>query len=470
MSERDLGREMQLADISRQLEEEKQRIGNINQKISEGVDFEEERKLEARKDSSFQKISELDNKKKALEQADEQRHLSESARQLADILQTADDSKVQQAYQGLAAYWHTAIPATMPPRSQLVTELDRLGNSKDADYSGLESFIAHLWQVANGQLLIELKRWSQTYYPARDWANLYQTIQAALLDSAKSFKPAILVKVAPAEEKTTQSAQNQPHYRLEAWLIEDIHTYKTQGRRRTGYRPLIKAETPDAEPFVLDKLTQKVQSLLGQWIKRTKQLLMDCEEDPEFYVFLPKELLDMAVDDWPLSAALSLGHAYSVVLCCLDRIDGPYPVKGWKQYWTRHTSAAERVAREVFVESDGSDVSAVMAAIAQMKASADAVGLHLTCAPGAETLSLIVEELLIAGVPLFFWGRCDEVNISNAEALDTILQKDSLGNLAETVQLERSKARLPQNTPECHIGHHLSFLRDSPLLIYPLST
>jgi hypothetical protein len=110
---------------------------------------------------------------------------------------------------------------------------------------------------------------------------------------------------------------------------------------------------------------------------------------------------------------------------------------------------------------------AVRTAIETIETSDGAVGLHLTNAPSAEMLALIAEELWVIGLPLLFWGRCDEPRINNAEALDTILQRKRLDELAETLKAARRQSR--SNTPECDIGHHLSLLRDNPSLIYPLS-
>lgn len=475
MSKRDPGKEMKLEDLRRRLAKERQRIASINQKIDEGVDFEEEEKLEARKDNGFQKVSSLNEEIESIEQELEQSQPIDRLSALATVLQDAEESVIQQAYQALRTHWHMDIPAATPLSDQqtqidLVAELERLGASQDGHYSGLESFVAHLWQIASEPLLSELGQWGKTYYPQRNWANLYQTIQTAASERTQSFQPAIFVKLSLAEERSTQSGQNQPHYRLEAWLIEDIDTYKTNGKRRKGFKPLIKAETPEAEPFVIEAIGGKIQSLLGQWIKRTRGILMECEKDPEFYVFLPKELLDTAVDQWPLTSSGCLGHTYSVVLCCSDRIDYPTAsIGGWQRYWKRHENAAGQTARDVFIECDGRDMSAVMSAIKTIEASSDAIGLHLINAPSAETLDLIAEELWIVGLPLMLWGRCDEVKINNAQALDTILQKKSLNELAETLKAERYQSRNPGNTPECHIGHHLSLLRDNPLLIYPLS-
>ena len=473
MAKRDPGKEMKLEDLKRRLEKERQRVEAINQKIDEGVDFEEEEKLETRKDNTFQKISALNKEIEALEQEIDQPASANGANALAAVLQNADNLVIQQAYQALSAHWHMDIPAAIPLSEQrteidLVAELDRLGASKDGRYSGLESFIAHLWHIASEPLLSELRQWGQHYYPDRNWADLYQTIQAQLLERAKRFQPAIFIKISPAEERTTQSVHNQPHYRLEAWLIEDIDAYQAKGKRRKGFKPLIKAETSEAEPFPITAIEEKIQTLLGQWIKRTRQVLMECEKDPDFYVFLPKEILDTAVDQWPLTSNSCLGHTYSVVLCCSERFDYPAAPRGrWRHYWERYEKASEKIARDVFVECDGSNVSAVRAAIEKIEASNNVIGLHLTNAPSAKTLSLIAEELWIVGLPLMLWGRCDELKINNAQELDTILQKKSLDALSETIRTERRQSRA--DSPECHIGHHLSLLKDNPSLIYPLS-
>jgi hypothetical protein len=470
MTKRDLGKEMKIADLKRRIERERLRIVEINQKIEEGVDFEKEQKLEARKDGIFKKISALNQELEALETETEHQP-PDRVSTLATVVQDADDSTIQQAYQALKGHWHTEIPSTMPRSDQRteaewVTELERLGASQEGSYSGLESFIAHLWHLASDPLLSRLGQWGQSYYPDRNWADLHQTIQMQLSERAKCFQPAIFIKISPEEERTVY-AHNQPHYRLGAWLIDDIDTYKTQGKRRRGYQSLITAETPEAEPFSIESLEEKIQSLLGRWIKRTRQMPMECENDPEFYVFLPKELLGTPVDQWPLSQNICLGHTYSVV-CCSDRIDYPTASIGeWRQYWERYENAAGEIARDVFIECNGSDMLAVRTAIETIETSDGAVGLHLTNAPSAEMLALIAEELWVIGLPLLFWGRCDEPRINNAEALDTILQRKRLDELAETLKSARRQSR--SNTPECDIGHHLSLLRDNPSLIYPLS-
>ena len=69
VTKQDLGKEMKLKDLKRKLAKAQQRVDYINKKIDEGVDFEEEGKLETRKDGIFQQISELDEEIEQLKQS-----------------------------------------------------------------------------------------------------------------------------------------------------------------------------------------------------------------------------------------------------------------------------------------------------------------------------------------------------------------------------------------------------------------
>ncbi|MEM9092856.1 MAG: CHAT domain-containing protein [Cyanobacteria bacterium P01_F01_bin.53] len=64
---RPLGKQLKLEDRKRKLEKERKRLEAIDQKIAEGVDFEEEEKLENRKNGIYQKIDALSQEIKRLE-------------------------------------------------------------------------------------------------------------------------------------------------------------------------------------------------------------------------------------------------------------------------------------------------------------------------------------------------------------------------------------------------------------------
>ena len=63
-----LGNQLKLEDRKRKLKKEKERLKVIDRKIAEGVDFEEEGKLETRKDGIFQRINALEKEIEQLEQ------------------------------------------------------------------------------------------------------------------------------------------------------------------------------------------------------------------------------------------------------------------------------------------------------------------------------------------------------------------------------------------------------------------
>ena len=66
-----LGVQLKLEDRQRKLEKQKKRLQAIDQKIDEGVDFEEEAKFEARKDGIYQEITKLEAEINRLEQGRE---------------------------------------------------------------------------------------------------------------------------------------------------------------------------------------------------------------------------------------------------------------------------------------------------------------------------------------------------------------------------------------------------------------
>ncbi|MEM9092855.1 MAG: hypothetical protein AAGC93_29525 [Cyanobacteria bacterium P01_F01_bin.53] len=470
MSSRNVGLEFKLADLKRKLEKEKKRLEAIDRKIAEGVDFEEEEKLETRKDGIYPTINALSENIRKLEGKWQNQSLENRNTELISLLQAADHSNYdfQQLYQTVVSHWGTATAPSAASLLEILPELERMGKNDTAGYSALESFIAHLWHKASPELLAALRSWGEDYFPKQNWADLYAQIQAELTAKSANLKPAILINICLAEEKTTQSG-NQPHYRLEAWLVENLETYQEQGKQRTGYHPLTLTGTPAAEPFMIEALEAKIQPLLNNWISQTKRLLVNCNRDPEFYVFLPKSLLEMAVDYWPLDTRKRLGHLYSVVLCCSDRLDGPYPINAWHRFWERHCDCSEKIATDAFIEGSDENIDNLIEALEEAEDDENIVGLKLKTAPSSEKLEMLFDELLIAGLPLAFWGRCDKANILNAKELDTILQKDSLGKLSVTVQHKRREARKAKNTPDCHIGHHLSLLQDNPKLIPPRS-
>ncbi|NEQ54278.1 MAG: hypothetical protein F6K11_29810 [Leptolyngbya sp. SIO3F4] len=149
-------------------------------------------------------------------------------------------------------------------------------------------------------------------------------------------------------------------------------------------------------------------------------------------------------------------------------MDGPYPEEPWHDFWQRHEDCSERKASEVFTDADAQDVDALIDALGDAEADENVIGFKFMTAPDEASSEEMFEELLHAGLPTAIWGRCSQPAIDNADELDKILQgTDRLQALPGTIQKKRAEARKTVNTPDCHIGHHISLLRDNLKLIPP---
>lgn len=416
----------------------------------------------------FQEIELVSEKVTTIQRLAQNQAVDARDTDLLAILQAhGDETETRQAYQTTIAHWSADIDTTATTPQQMLKELKRI--SPNPNYSAQEEFIAHLRFLSNSdRLLNALNMWGQQHYPERNWDDLREQIRQTFEAALKHAQPAIFVQMNKAEEATTQSDDNTPYYQLKAWLVEDIERYQ---HHRQGYHRLIEPDTPAAEPFVLDGLEAKIQPLLNQWLSHS--VLASCGQNPEFYVFLPKDQLHLNPDYWPLdsSARRRLGQIYSVVLCCIDRLEGPYPKGTWRSLWNRHQDCHTQTAYDLFIDGSDRDIDALIDQLEATATADNAVGLKVTtapCSPGAEEL---FEELLISGLPVAIWGRCDETQttISIASELDGLLRAASLCELPQSVYNLRRRARRTTNTPDCYIGHHLSLLRDNPTLIPPKS-
>ena len=474
-----------LQDRKDELEKLKEKIEQYNTVIEESTDIDIEKKYQLRKDRIFNDIDRITQEIQEIEYQKRKELAQFEDKALIDILKADINylGDIQLAYKATVTHWPMPAPLISFPNTSsddqyeghlkiLLAELKRMGDVK-ASCSALESFIAHLvHSTEHLELITALNQWKGK---SRPWNILYKQIESELSERVSNYKPAILIKINLAEEKTTQSG-NETFCRLEAWLIDNIESYQKQGKQRTGYRTLIPPGAPISEPFPLRNLESKIQPLLVQWLEEKKQLLAGCRNDPEFYVFLPKPLLPLAVDYWPLDFSdhpKRLGYLYTVVICCADRFEeAVYPIEDWHDLWEQHEACLNRKAREVFIDGRHQEVDSFIEALERSDDIGKIVGWKIDTAPGSadvsecfEELEDFFEELLIIGVPMAIWGRCNHSGIDNANELEKLLQASTLGKLPKAVK--RKRLRGHKRNPDHHIGHHLSLLLDNPTLIPP---
>ncbi|MGF1569411.1 MAG: hypothetical protein ACFCVD_15305 [Nodosilinea sp.] len=425
------------------------------------------RQLEEELDQVFKEIDRVSADIKKSEAKQQEQTARNSTNQLVSLLDPyADQDEIQQAYQATLRHWPTVVNPHVTRSAERVRELNRIGPGP-RDYTALEEFIACLIRQSNiTELIIALNRWGQQHYPKRDWLNLYTQIDQA---RCEEYQPAILIVVTLAEEATTQ-ASNEPHYQLKGWLIEDIATYRHQ---RTGYHPLLTAEATWAEPFRADDLEKMVLALINHGLTETNRRCEGCTNEAEFHIFLPKVLMHLAVDQWPVDTnrqpPVRLGHNHTVVVRCADRYAASYR-RGptWRRLWKRHEECCTNTADSCFVSWLGNwdDLVDILNTATDAE---DILGLKCIAAPDLAELETVVDEFLESGLPLAIWGRCNLPTILNEKELDTILQAATLGDLPRQVYQKRRESRNWRNTPDSHIGHHLFLLRDDPTLVPPKS-
>lgn len=465
-------RNLQIEYWQGRLQDLQQQCKTVQQEISATVDPVAEQKLENRLMQLFESMQQVEEQLQSAQLAAQNQQTQAGVESLVRLLEAhfQQQAAMRQAYETTVSHWRADVSPTADTPEVMVRELRRI--SPTDSHSALEEFVAELIGTSpSGEMVGGLNSWGKQYYPQRSWSALRTQIGQAVSAQVQHYQPAVLIRLRLAEEATTQSA-NTPHYQLEAWLVEDTHTYQQLGHYRTGYSSLIAPGTPSAAPFTLDQLEAKMGPLLTLWLQETRQRLVSCQNDPEFYVFLPKALLPLSVDYWPLDQhsrrPKRLGHFYRVMVCCTERLEGPYPSGPWRRLWEKHQSRLDQLAYGGFVEGSDQDLDALMEVLDDAS-EAGMVGLKLTAAPRLPEAEELFEELLLSGLPLAIWGRCQpaEGSLSVVEELDAILKANRLGELPRSVQRKRQQARRSDNSPERHIGHHLSLLCDNPSLIPP---
>jgi hypothetical protein len=320
-------------------------------------------------------------------------------------------------------------------------------------------------------LVNELNHWAEQHQGGQDWLMLHHQIQLADEQRLATAHPAILIAITRDDQASTQSPSGETFYQMNAWLIKDIETYQKQ---KTGYHALVAPGSAESASCSLEALLQKVPHLVQHFLEQKSRHCPHCENYPEIHVFLPLELMHLGVDVWKLHPEphfrqAHLGHDHVVVVRCANRYDGNYTkAPSWRRIWNnRQPPLRQALANEVFVSGHDDDIDTLIELLDNAVDDDRFMGLHLTQAP-IDTEAMCY-ELLDSGLPLAIWPRENLLNNAHAVDLPALLAACCLENLPQTVQRKRHETRKNKNTPDSHIGHHLSLLWDNPHLVPPKS-
>jgi vWA-MoxR associated protein C-terminal domain/vWA-MoxR associated protein middle region (VMAP-M) 1/Effector-associated domain 9 len=374
------------------------------------------------------------------------------------------------AYKQTIIHWPVREDANANTVEAILNELEKIAVGQSS-YSAQSEFIAHLVKKTSSPALANaLNQWGQQYRDGIDWLKLHDESQSAQNKKLENAQPAIFMKITRHDEASTQSAEGELYYQLNAWLIEDLDIYQ---QRKAGYHALVSTDSLEAQPCSLEDLLQKMPELLNHFLAERTRLCESCENFPQIHVFLPLELMHLGVEAWQLNPpsgrrlAKCIGHEHVVVLRCAHRYERTYTkVPGWRKLWKRHQSVLAKRASDVFVSGHDEDLDELVDILEEaVQPESNIVGLHLTQPP--VDIEEFCYELLESGLPLAVWRRQDLQASAQGADWPVLLTKCCLEKLPQTVQQERSSAK--RKSEDSHLGHHLSLLWDDPNLVPPKS-
>lgn len=465
-----MGNQLQLEYLQEKRDGLEKEAKQTRQEIKATVDITIKQTLENRLNLLFEKIDHISNEISELETTFQREEERAADHQLIEILQSHPGSwsDIERAYKATLIHWAVRNEKDVSTGQVIVNKLKAIPPGKSS-YNALNEFIVHLMNNvtdSNSDLIGDLVQWRRVYRNSVDWSHIDEQIQDFEAQQVAQVQPALLIAINRAELESAKS-QEKCYYQLKAWLVRDVETYRKHQR---GYYPLIQTDTPEAEPRLLEDLTQQMTRLLNQFLSEKNRLCRNCLNDPEVHVFLPMELMYLEADAWPLDdrRPILLGHDYTVVIHCAERYQDSYRKRSaWLRLWQQHQVSLQKLASEVF--TSGCDVNLDELADALNKAleAGHCVGLKLTQAPCTSDPCDLFYELLQSALPLAIWGRSNLTQASTETELNTVLMSGCLEKLPWAVKRKRSEAQKRKNSPDCHIGHHLSLLWDDPYLDIP---
>lgn len=456
-----------------QLEDLEKDYKSVQDQLRVELDRPTQNRLERNLEQIGQRMNEWQQKIDK-HQADQQLQASQIALDaLINILKTHETQLevLIKAYQQAIRHWTVPVQPDVNTADAIINELERIAPGS-AFYTAREEFIAHVVHLTSDPSLANaLNQWGTQYRAGINWLELHAKIQKDQDKRLEKAQPAILMTITRSDQESTQAQEDETYYQLNAWLIENIETYRSQ---KVGYHSLISIDSIDAKPFLLNDLLQRLPHLLNQFLVEQRRVCSNCQNYPEIHVFLPLGLMHLGVDVFLLESASPgrqqyLGHDHIVVIRCANRYDGAYNKRpSWLSLWTRHERLLKEIARNVFVSGHDDDLDELMDILDRaVQPDSKIVGLQVHQEP--TNTEELCYELLDSGLPLAIWTRRNLATLAHETELSNLLAACCLEHLPRTVKAKRYETRRRQNTPDCHIGHHLSLLWDDPHLIPPKS-
>ncbi|UWU49410.1 VMAP-C domain-containing protein [Limnospira platensis] len=300
------------------------------------------------------------------------------------------------------------------------------------------------------------------------------------------------------KNKTSQREPDNLPQRLESYLLVTVESHKSSEHERFTVQAWFVEDNSLIEKYgdsAFQRLLDPVnctQAEIKQWLNkaysksiklRQKSMKKYRKESGKVKrynltveIFLPKELLDIKVDNWEIELGndtsegdFCWGLEYGLRVRSVERLNIDYLVDQvfdtWFQKWEK--------VRKILDLDNSLESFNTLEDIHSLNFNElchqlrQKVGLKLTCPTTSEQFQVLVKATLKEATPIALWPRCQSPNSNYAESINQLLTCRPLRQLTESVQELRYESRQRGNGPD-HLGYHLGFLWEDPSRLPPL--
>lgn len=366
---------------------------------------------------------------------------------LRTLVRAGSWTRLDEMYRASAGL-HAPLPATVVADPvELLTHLGRL-NARPEGLPPVLAFVEQLAARSEPELADQLRTWN--------------------LDQAER-----LGVVAELAEEQHRSRQNAPPPQTEAYLVfrleaeeDDGDVFRLGHWRQSSWEWSLLRGNDFVGPLtdVQQQVTDLVSQAEAYWAADAESIRLE--------FLLPRELLNLPVDQWPASSdeevPQPLGLRYQVVVRSLERMH----TKKWHRMWHRRWQSLSRQQPQELDESalwaDSAEPAKLRGLTATL-ALQDERSLLVLRHPPAPSSGLRGDAITLglrAGVPLMVWHRDKRFTEGFENAVHELLRSDR--DLRESARILRGQA-FSADDPDLHVGSHLTLLWDDPTrLVLPI--